>query len=125
MYKTRIYKTLRNYLKACGRTEVEANVFFNASSQGFLGSSGNYKDGTHKTFWIKPSDELRAQVALQWEKYHWTHSNPRRLKALSTGYGADFSYLQCFFVGPLYASTCLSGSSYEYCRRKFTQSANP
>lgn len=117
--KTRVYKTMRGYLKASRLDYIEADKFFGGKC---LCSDGD------KLWYAVPSDELRAEVAVAFEKHHWSKSNAVRLDALKDGCGADFSFLQCFYVTQkekynyCYGNS-LSGDAYEYCKRMFTKSA--
>lgn len=118
-FKTRTYKTLRGYLKAVGNKYESADKFFGGRS---LCHNANC------TFYAVPSKELRAEVAKAFEAHHWSKSNKMRLAALSNGADADFSFLQCFYVGSYgtdeyYFSNSLSGDAYDYCKRMFTKSA--
>lgn len=118
--RTRTYKTMNGLLNACRQNYVNADKFFGGKFYCYKPNGGSW--------YAKPSDELRAEVAIAFEKRHWTKSNPRRLEALKRGeYYADFSFLQCFYVTEKEPydycyGTCLSGEAYDYCRRKFTQS---
>lgn len=119
MIKTRTYKTMRGYLKATTHDYVDARTFFGGK---------HYCYNNDTSWYAVPSDELRAEVSAAFEKHHWTKSNPKRLEALKSGYGADFSYLQCFYVTKkekynyCYGNS-LSGDAYDYCKRMFTKSA--
>ena len=118
-YKTRVYKTMKGFLKAVGDGYVSADKFF----------AGKHLCGTSRNlFYAVPSDELRAEVAKAFEKDHWSRSNHARLNALMSGHGADFSFLQCFYVTRKEKynycyGTSLSGDAYDYCKRMFTESA--
>lgn len=118
-YKTRVYKTMKGYLKAAGCDYVRACDFFNGKQLCWTPK--------FQTFYAKPSNELREQIAELWEKRIWSKSNRTRLNALKDGVSADFSFLQCFYVGVVnghfYASNSLSGDAYDYCKRMFTKSA--
>lgn len=117
-FKTRVYKTMRGYLKAIGHNYESAEKFF----------SGRVVCRTAKhTFYAVPSDLLRADVAQSFERFHWSRTNGARLNALMNGTCADFSFLQCFYVGMYgdreYFGNSLSGDAYDYCKRMFTKSA--
>lgn len=119
-FRTRTYKTLRGYLNAVGNNYESADKFFGGRS---LCRNAN------GTFYAIPSKELRAEVAKEFEAFHWRKSNKARLEALMEGAYADFSFLQCFYVGKygedshLYFGNSLSGEAYDYCKRMFTKSA--
>ena len=118
--RTRVYKTMRGYLKATKHDYIDARTFF--------GGKAYCPNCYGKSFYAVPSDELRAEVAVAFEKNHWSKSNESRLEALKSGYGADFSFLQCFFVTKkdkynYCYGNALSGDAYDYCKRMFTKSA--
>lgn len=118
--KTRAYKTLRGYLNAVGNHYESADKFFGGRS---LCHNANC------TFYAIPSKELRTEVAIAFEKFHWSKSNKARLNALSDGMSADFSFLQCFYVGSYgtdeyYFGNSLCGDAYDYCKRMFTKSVH-
>lgn len=117
--RTRVYKTMKGYLKATGYNYMDARTFFGGK---------RYCYNSNTSWYAVPSKELRAEVAAAFEKHHWTKSKKCRLEALSNGCGADFSFLQCFYVthkktyGYCYGNS-LSGDAYDYCKRMFTKSA--
>lgn len=104
------------YLKAANCRHVSADIFF----------SGKQICNTSKQpFYAKPSPELRAEYAIAFEKDIWSRTDKDRLNALKNGEGADFSYLQCFYVSERkdYFGNSLSGEAYDYCKRMFTKSS--
>lgn len=113
---------MRGYLNAIGHNYESADKFFGGRS---VCRSANNKE----TFYAVPSNELRAMVAVEFDKFHWSKSNKARLDALKEGVDADFSMLQCFYVGQygkeeqMYFGNSLSGEAYDYCKRMFTKSA--